>query len=309
MHDAEDEFQHHHGHSHGHGHDHDHAHDDGHDHAHAHAHDHDLHHDHDHGHTRGAHEARASGANGDVVVIRPATGISGDMLLAGFARMAGFDAPELAAFIDGLGLPIPPGSVDLVQRLVGDVAGWYCRVRLPDEHAHRTLADVLGIIETSAMTDGAKRLAAATFTLLAEAEGRVHLKPPATVTFHEVGALDSILDICVVAALHDFVAPAAVVCGPLPLCDGTVRCAHGLVPAPAPAVLELLEGVSVRGLESTGETVTPTGIALLKAMGATFGRWPAMTVSNRALVYGTKVFPNCPNGVVFVRGPLSRQAR
>jgi uncharacterized protein (DUF111 family) len=244
-----------------------------------------------------------------VLVIRPNTGVSGDILLAGLARMADLDGPGLAAFVDGLAIPVPAGAIDLVPRSVAEVAGWSCRVSLPDEHAHRTLVDVLAIVAASALTDGAKRLASATFTLLAEAEGRVHGRPAAAVTFHEVGALDSILDVCVVAALYDLIAPTALVCGPLPLCDGVVRCAHGLVPAPAPAVLELLEGVPVRGLDSTGETVTPTGIALLRGLGATFGDWPAITVSRRALIYGTRVFDGVPNGAIFVRGTTAGRRR
>jgi pyridinium-3,5-bisthiocarboxylic acid mononucleotide nickel chelatase len=94
------------------------------------------------------------------------------------------------------------------------------------------------------------------------------------------------------------------VCGPLPLCDGTVRCDHGLLPAPAPAVLDLLQGVPVRGIQSEGETVTPTAIALLKGLGAQFGAWPEMTIARTALVYGGRVLPGVPNGALFATGTL-----
>ena len=79
---------------------------------------------------------------------------------------------------------------------------------------------------------------------------------------------------------------------------------HGLLPAPAPAVLKLLRGAPVHGIASRGETVTPTGLALLKAFDAEFGPWPSMVLENEALVYGTKVFPDVPNGAIFAYGTL-----
>lgn len=271
-------------------------------------------HDHDHGHHHGDHGAhrradehsrdrvrrRRGGVSGEIVVIRPASGLSGDMLLAGLARMAGADTAELSALAAGLGLPA--GCVALEPRAVNGVNGWACRVTLPEEHSHRTLADIRGIIAASTMTGRARKLAEATFTLLAEAEGRIHGIAVEAVTFHEVGALDSILDICLACALFDRISPNGLVCGPLPLCDGTVRCSHGLLPAPAPAVLELLRGVPVRGIETEGETVTPTAIALLRGLGARFGPWPSMTVARTALVFGSRILPGVANGALFALG-------
>lgn len=86
------------------------------------------------------------------------------------------------------------------------------------------------------------------------------------------------------------------------MADGWVTCAHGVIPVPAPAVLELLDGVPVRPFAGQGETVTPTAMALLKAMKAEFGPWPAMRVERRALVYGTRVFEGAPNGALFACG-------
>lgn len=244
-----------------------------------------------------------AGSAGDIIVIRPASGLSGDMLLTGFARLAGADDATLGALATGLGLPADCLAIE--PRSLNAIGGWGARVRLPHEHAHRTLADVRTIIAGSPLGAEAQRLAEAAFTLLAEAEGRVHGIAPEAVTFHEVGALDSILDICLVAALFAQMEPAALVCGPLPLCDGTVRCAHGLLPAPAPAVLEMLEGVAVCGIDSEGETVTPTALALLKGLGARFGAWPSMRIERRALVYGGRVLPGVPNGAIFARGPAT----
>ena len=173
---------------------------------------------------------------------------------------------------------------------------------LPHQHEHRTLEDILGIIAGSGMDDEPKRLASDTFTLLAKAEAAVHGMKPEAVRFHEVGALDSILDICMACVLFTRLSPARFVVSPLPIADGEVVCAHGVIPVPAPAVLELLEGIPVRPFSGEGETVTPTAIALLRSLGATFGPWPAMLVEKRALVYGSRVFANAPNGTIFACG-------
>jgi uncharacterized protein (DUF111 family) len=117
--------------------------------------------------------------------------------------------------------------------------------------------------------------------------------------------LDSILDICLCAELFARLSPAQFVCGPLPLCDGIIKCDHGLLPAPAPAVFELLQGVPVRGIPSEGETVTPTAIALLKGLGAQFGAWPEMTIELTALVYGGRVLPGVANGALFALGTIA----
>lgn len=263
-------------------------------HGHAHGHDHD--HSHSHEHTRGS-----------ALVLRPYTGISGDIMVAGLARMLGADQTLLDECIAAIGVPALAGSLAVIPHSLNGVGGWRCRVTLPHEHSHRTLADIRGIIAQSTLTDNARALADKTFTILAEAEGAVHGKDADAVSFHEVGALDSILDACLAAALFDRLNPALFVCGPLPVCDGAITCAHGKLPAPAPAVMRLLHGIPVRGIPSCGETLTPTGVALLQAFGASFGAWPAMTVAAEALVYGTRVFENVPNGAIFAFGETSRR--
>ena len=223
-------------------------------------------------------------------------------MLAGLMRMTEISPEDFETRLSSL-MPELAGSVELVRREVNHIGGWHAHVDLPHQHEHRTQSDILGIIEQSGLSERGKELSTATFTLLARAEAAVHGKKPEDVHFHEVGALDSILDICMACELFALLDPAHFIVSPLPVADGHVHCAHGIIPVPAPAVLELMEGVPVRPFPVQGETVTPTAMALLKALGAEFGPWPAMRVEKRAIAYGTKVFEGAPNGALFAFGP------
>jgi len=270
-----------------------------HDHAHPHKHSHDHEHEHGHGH-------HTESPEGTVLTIRANSGLSGDMLLAGLLKITDVAEEELGALLAGI-MPELTGSLRLVRKQVNHIGGWHAAVNLPHQHEHRTLADITALISACGMGDAAKGLATETFTLLAHAEGAVHEKRPEDVHFHEVGALDSILDICLTCELFAKLAPGRFVVSPLPMADGFVTCAHGIIPVPAPAVLELLEGIPVRPFAGTGETVTPTAIALLRALGAEFGPWPSMRIEKRALVYGGKVFKDAPNGAIFAGGPQFKE--
>jgi uncharacterized protein (DUF111 family) len=225
------------------------------------------------------------------------------MMVAGLAGILGAGQALLDECTAAVGMPeLAPGSFRIREHAVNAVSGLRGEATLPHEHAHRSFADIRTVIAASSLETRAQELALEAFRLIAEAEGAVHGKAPETVTFHEVGALDSILDICLASSLFARLAPDRFVCGPLPLCDGEIRCAHGEIPAPAPAVLRMLHGIPVRGFAGAGETVTPTGLALLKAFGAAFGPWPAMTLERETIAYGEKVFPGVPNGAIFALG-------
>ena len=233
------------------------------------------------------------------IVLRTPSGISGDMLLTGLARLAGVSNAELSALVDLIGIDALRDCVAIEETHVDWITGSRARIDLPEEHAHRTLRTILDLIASSRLADPAKALAVRAFTILAEAEAKVHACTVEEVHFHEVGALDSILDTCLAAALFTRIAPAAFHCSPLPLCDGTIRCAHGLLASPPPAVQEMLAGVPVYGVDAAGETVTPTALAFLRAAGAQFGKWPQCEVVRAERVYGGKVFENIPNGAMF----------
>ena len=236
------------------------------------------------------------------LVLRTPSGLSGDMLVAGLAALLGLDTDGLAARIDALHLPAFKGCVRLEQRIVKSITGCHLRIDLPHEHVHRGLNEISSIIEGSDLLPEARSVALSAFERLAEVEAEMHGLTPEEVHFHEIGALDSILDVCMAAQLHAEMGSPQVVCSPLPLGDGSIRCQHGLLSAPAPAVLRMLEGVPVYGVGAVGETVTPTALAVLRALPCFFGDWPAMTVDRTARAYGTRVFDNLPNGAIFALG-------
>ncbi|MCR5814370.1 MAG: LarC family nickel insertion protein [Desulfovibrio sp.] len=246
-------------------------------------------------------QAREPNDRARILTIRSHSGLSGDMLLAGLWCMSG----ESSEVINGLLAKIFPklvGSCELVRREIAHVGGWQARVTLPDEHVHRNCAEILALVESGGLSPQARLWATQTFELLARVEGEVHALAPEEVHFHEVGALDSILDICLACELLSRLAPARLVLSPLPVGDGSVHCAHGLLPVPAPAVLRLLEGLRVTAFAGSGETVTPTAAALLHVWPVEFGPWPTMQVEKTALVYGSREFANLPNGASFALG-------
>jgi uncharacterized protein (DUF111 family) len=224
------------------------------------------------------------------------------MLAAGLMGLAGTAPEELNDFLAVLNLGRLAGPVALAEKMVNQLSGLSLKAELPEEHEHRNLKDVEAFLAATALSEKARLLAVRTFRLLAEAEGAVHGRRPEDIHFHEVGALDSLLDIGLAALLLDRLGPGRLICGPLPLRDGTIHCRHGLLSAPAPAVLKMLPGVAVTALPGSGETVTPTALAFLKSAGAEFGPWPDMIVERQALAYGTKVFTDVPNGAIFALG-------
>jgi hypothetical protein len=224
------------------------------------------------------------------------------MCVAGLAALAGLSAQDLEELVTQIRLPALQNSVKLAAHAVENISGYQLQLDLPHEHAHRTWADVRAIIDDSALSDKAANWALEAFALLADAEARVHGTTPNEVTFHEVGALDSILDICLAGQILELLKADRVVCSPLPVCDGQINCAHGLLGTPPPAVQELLKGVPVYGIDYHGETVTPTALALLKAWNVEFGNWPEIKISKIVRAYGQKLITGVPNGAVFCLG-------
>ena len=195
----------------------------------------------------------------------PVGGIAGDMFAAALLDARPNLADGLLTTIDALGLP-PSVTIAIDPHRDTALAGTRFKVSRPaDEgHGHVRLADVSERLAAARIAPAVRTRSLAIFTLLAEAEGAVHGTDPAEVTFHEVGAWDSTVDIVAAAFLIEALDPARWSCGAIPLGSGRVRCAHGLLPLPAPAVVHLLRGLATHDDGIAGERVTPTGAAILK---------------------------------------------
>ncbi len=152
-------------------------------------------------------------------------------------------------------------------------------IAVEEDQPHRSLADIRRIIEDSSLSSAVKAKSMEVFTRLAEAEGRVHGIAAEKVHFHEVGAVDSIIDVVGAVLGVSALEVDMVLCSALPLGHGFVRCAHGLLPVPAPATLELLKGVPVYQTEREQELVTPTGAAVITTLASSFGPVPPMQIS------------------------------
>ncbi len=233
-----------------------------------------------------------SGRAGRALIIDPFAGISGDMLLGALVDL-GLSSEWLRSFVASLGLP---GEVVIERVERSGIACGRVRFELPEEHAHRHLKDVLEIVDRSPASVEVRAEAGAVFRRLAEAEAGVHGVPVERVHFHEVGALDSILDVlCGVAGVRElgfercFTRPVAVG-------TGTVEMAHGVFPLPAPATAKLLAGLPVRETGYAEECTTPTGAALLATL--TEGRRPPSEVEYGRTGFGAGTRdpagrPNC----------------
>jgi uncharacterized protein (TIGR00299 family) protein len=204
------------------------------------------------------------------------SGISGDMLLGALID-AGLDAGDLRRTLAGL--PLAGYEIAVEPVLRAGIAAKRVQVRLDDaKPPERRLPDILDIIQASRLPDSDKAQAAEVFMRLAEAEGRVHGIEPEAVHFHEVGAVDAIVDVAGAVAGLRLLGVDALYCSPLPAGGGFARGAHGLLPVPAPATMELLAAVNAPitapAGEERSELVTPTGAAIVTTL-ARFER-PAM---------------------------------
>jgi len=229
------------------------------------------------------------------------SGISGNMTL-GAMLACGLDEAEL---LHGLSLlPIDGWKLTAETVLRRGISAVYIKV---DEHAHhhghdehhhhhphRGLGDILRIINDSGLSDGVKKTAGAIFTRLGEAEAAVHGTTPDQVHFHEVGAIDAIVDIVGTAIGLEALGIERVVASPLPLGHGWITCAHGVFPVPAPTTAMLGQGVPIAETDIEAELVTPTGAAIITTLAASFGTLPAMTVQRVGYGAGSHDLPR-PN--------------
>ena len=221
-------------------------------------------------------------------------GASGDMILGALVA-AGVDQNFLREQLSLLSVTGFSVNFETVDR--SGLSATYARVETAHEHTHRHLSDIKRIIETSALSAAVKQRAVQIFTRLAEAEARVHNEPIDHVHFHEVGALDAIVDVVGAAICLDALQIDRFICSPIHVGSGMVKMAHGQFPIPPPAVTELLKGVPFYATEIKGELLTPTGAAIITTVCSEYGPIPQMTTEATGYGAGTREYQNFPNAL------------
>jgi uncharacterized protein (TIGR00299 family) protein len=209
------------------------------------------------------------------------SGISGDMVLGALVD-AGADLRAIEAELRKLGLEGWTISAEKVKR--GAIFATHVKVQTSEEHHHRGLSIILGRIDKAGLAPRAAERARRIFTRLAEAEARVHNVPVEEVHFHEVGAVDSIVDIVGAAIGFELLGIDEFACSALDVGAGQVKTAHGLLPVPAPATAELLRGAPMCTSGIARELVTPTGAAIATTLSTRYAQIPEMTL--QAVGYG-----------------------
>lgn len=224
------------------------------------------------------------------------------MMLASLVS-AGATAELVAESLEKLDVPF---SLSTEKVEINGIGALRADVSYPEEHAHRTLVDIRRLIEAAHLTERVSRRSVEAFRLLAIAEGAVHGRPPEEVTFHEVGAVDSIVDVVGSCVALELLEIDTVSCGPLPMGNGVVEAAHGLIPVPGPATLEVLKGSRVRWTDEPHEMTTPTGASLMRALtgGEFTDAAPPMTVTVIGYGAGRASFQSAPNLLRAVVGEI-----
>src|SRR5689334_4460937 len=170
------------------------------------------------------------------------------------------------------------------------------------DHFHRKAREILSMIQTSSLNAGAKRFATTIFSKLALSEGKVHSVPPEEVEFHEVGAVDSIVDTVGTAIGFDALGIERFLCSAINIGSGFIHCQHGIMPVPAPATADLLREATIYQKYVQTELVTPTGAAILAGVVDRFGPMEGFTANRIGYGAGTKQFPNFPNCLRLILG-------
>jgi hypothetical protein len=219
-------------------------------------------------------------------------GISGDMAL-GACLDAGADLEEVRAVLGRL--PVRGWALEAEPVLRGGIAATRAVVHSEEQRVARTYAHIAGLLEEARLPERVRERSGRVFRVLAEAEGRLHRRPTEQVHFHEVGSLDAIVDIVGTCAALEVLEVDEVRSSAVSVGTGMVRAAHGLLPNPAPAVVELLQGALVKGVDLNVELTTPTGAALLAGMSSGFGPMPPLHLSTSGFGAGSRELAAFPN--------------
>ena len=242
-------------------------------------------------------------------------GAAGDMMMAALYEL--LDRGQQDAFLSKMNsLGIPGVSVRAESAVRCGVTGTKIRVTIDGaeedhhhdhghhhhHHHHNGMGEIRSMIGTLDVPERVKADAMAVYDLIARAESKVHGQPMEHIHFHEVGSLDAVADVVGNCLLIDMLGAERIVVSPIHVGSGTVKCAHGILPVPAPATALILEGLPIYSGDIKTELCTPTGAALLKHFGQSFGPMPAMTIEKTGYGMGNKDFPQASNCVRAVFG-------
>ena len=227
------------------------------------------------------------------------SGIAGDMALGALVD-AGADGDEVVELVERL--PVGGWKLEFESVLRCGIAATRVRVHAEETTVHRTAGNITAMIEEADLPERVTRRALATFNALAEVEGRLHNRPPSQVHFHEVGSIDSIVDVVGTCAALEVLGIEEVHASSVATGTGMVRSAHGLIPVPAPATTGLLAGAPTYGTDVPFELTTPTGAALLAATASSWGPMPAMVIEASGFGAGSRDLDGRPNVTQVVVG-------
>ena len=226
-------------------------------------------------------------------------GASGNMILGALLAL-GVDMEELKRNLGTLAIAEFDLEVSQVDR--SGIAATYVEVKVPHEHIHRHLGDINRIIDRSQLSDSIKARSKSIFRHLAEAESKVHGIDLDEVHFHEVGAMDAIVDVVGACIGFEMLGIERFACSKIHVGSGFVKMAHGNFPVPPPAVAELLTGIPVYSTEIEGELITPTGAAIISTLCDSYGVLPEMKVEVTSYGAGTREYTDFPNVVRLMLG-------
>jgi len=227
------------------------------------------------------------------------SGIAGDMALGSLID-AGADVDEVRGLLQRL--PIGGWALDAEAVLRAGVAATQIHVHADEDGVVRTYSHISGIVDEARLPDRVRDRAQAVFAAMAEVEGRLHRRAPGQVHFHELGGIDAIVDVVGTCAAFEILEVDDVWASPVATGTGMVRTAHGMLPNPAPAVVELLRGAPTYGREVNVELVTPTGAAVLAALAVGYGPLPPMTIAATGFGAGSRELDWLPNATQVVLG-------
>jgi len=216
------------------------------------------------------------------------SGISGDMVLGALVDL-GWPVKNLERELDKLDLF--GYRIEAKKVAKRGIFSTQIKIRATEEKKERTLEDILSILDKSKLEEKVKERSRAIFTKLASVEAKIHGKDVQKIHFHELGGLDTIIDVVGAVAGVNYLGIEKVYSSPLPLGKGFVKCSHGILPLPAPATLELLKEVPVYGSDIEAELVTPTGAAIISSLAENFGQMPPMKIEHIGYGAGQRDLP------------------